>query len=382
MPRLTDRSVSALKPNPGKRVATFDTVVPGLCVRCTPTGHKTFALVTRFRGKQRWITLGRVGAITLANARDLAREALSRAHKGEDPRRRRSDTFAEIAARFVVEYARPRNRSWHETERIFRKYCGAWAARDVADITRRDVRELVETVAGEHGGIMSNRVLSTIRRMFTWALERDIIGESPAQGVRPLAKEVSRDRVLSDAELRAYWKATGALAYPWGPYFRVLALSGQRLSEAAGMRWSDVDIDRALWTIPAEANKSGRLHEVPLSEPVVDILRAVPRHSGPYVFTTGNGTVPISGIGRPKAALAEAMNCGNWTLHDLRRTFATTAARLGYPPHVIEKVLNHTSGSIRGVAAIYNRYSFDKEKRDALIGWGKYLVALVAPDRG
>ena len=136
------------------------------------------------------------------------------------------------------------------------------------------------------------------------------------------------------------------------------------------MRWADVDLDRALWTLPAALNKSGRLHEVPLSTPAVRILRAIPRRSGPYVFTTGDGSKPVSGFGRPKAKLAP----DSWRLHDLRRTFATTAARLGIAPHVVEKCLNHSGGTIRGVAAVYNRAGYDAEKRHALDAWAAHLA--------
>jgi integrase len=289
----------------------------------------------------------------------------------------RPDTVATIAARFIAEYAKPRNRSWRETERIFRVYVlPVWGGRDITTVARRDVRELLEAVARDHGPIMSNRTLSAVRKLFAWSLERDIVATSPAAGVRPVAKETSRDRVLSDDELRAFWHATAALAEPWGSFFRVLALTGQRLGEVAGMRWSDVDLDRALWTLPAALNKSGRLHEVPLSKPVAAILRGMPRRSGPFVFTTGDGSKPPAGFNRPKAAISGTMKTAErWTLHDLRRTFATTAARFGVAPHVVEKVLNHSGGTIRGVAAVYNRAGYDAEKRHALEAWARHLTA-------
>jgi integrase len=153
-------------------------------------------------------------------------------------------------------------------------------------------------------------------------------------------------------------------------------LSGQRLAEVAHMRWADVDLDRALWTLPAALNKSGRLHEVPLSAPAVDILAAMPR-LGPFVFT-GDGNKPISGFTGAKAALDRAMPAGtaSWVNHDLRRSFSTVSARLGIAPYVVEKVLNHSSGSIRGVAAVYNRHGYDAEKRRALDAWGRHLVGL------
>ena len=382
--KLTDRGIAALKPVAGKRLTVFDTVVPGFAVRVTEHGAKSFVLITRFQGRQRWITLGSVGATRLAQAREEARDALAMVRRGGriDPGAkpaavRPPDSFAVIAARFIEEYAKPRTKSWRETERIFRAYVSpVWGSRDITSIARRDVRELLEAVARDHGGVMSNRTFSAIRKLFAWSLERDIVPLSPVAGVHPVAKEISRDRVLSDAELRAFWQATGELAEPWGPFFRVLALTGQRLGEVAGMRWADIDLDRALWTLPARANKSGRLHEVPLSGPAASILGNIARHSGPHVFTTGDGSKPISGFSRPKDAITAAMPPGpRWTPHDLRRSFATTAARLGTPPHVVEKVLNHSGGTIRGVAAIYNRAGYDAEKRRALEAWARHLTA-------
>jgi integrase len=217
--------------------------------------------------------------------------------------------------------------------------------------------------------------LSAVRKLFAWSLERDILTANPAAGVRPIAREVSRDRMLSDGELRAFWRATGELRAPWGPFYRMLCLTGQRLSEVARMRWCDVDVDRAVWTLPRELTKTDCRHEVPLSPPALEILAAMPR-LGPFVFTTGDK--PISGFTGAKAALDEAMPAGTapWTNHDLRRTFATVSARLGIAPHVVEKTLNHASGSIRGVAAIYNRHGYDAEKRRCLDAWGRHLIGL------
>jgi integrase len=225
---------------------------------------------------------------------------------------------------------------------------------------------------------MANRVLAAVRKLFAWSLERDIVSASPAAGVRPVAKETSRDRVLNDGELRAFWRATGEMRTPWGQFFRVLALTGQRLREVAHMRWSDIDLDGAVWTLPRELTKTDRAHEVPLSGPVVEILAAMPRFSGPHVFTTGDGNKPIGDFTGAKEALDRAMPAGTppWTNHDLRRSFATVSARLGIAPHIVEKVLNHSSGSIRGVAAVYNRHGYDIEKRRALDAWARHLVGL------
>ena len=385
--RLTERSIASLKPGyrPGPpggkdikaaRYTVFDAIVPSFAVRVTESGHKSFVVITTHaKGEQRWITLGTVGNTTLADARKRARELLALAESGVDPTAKveAPPTYADIVARFIAEYAKPRNRRWHDAERILTKYPAGWLSRPIADIAKHEVRELLETVARDHGPVMSNRVLSAVRKLFAWALERDIIKLSPAAGVRPVAREVSRDRVLSDAELRAFWRATGAMAYPWGAYYRMLALTGQRLSEVARMRWQD--IEGAMWTLPREATKTDQRHEVPLSGPALAILQELPRGVGPFVFSTGDGTKAIRDLSGPHERLEQAMPGEHWTPHDLRRTFASVAARLGTLPHVVEKVLNHSGGTIRGVAAIYNRYGYDAEKRAALDAWGAFLTS-------
>ena len=385
---LTEKGIAALKPEPGKRVTVFDTIVPGLCVRVTERGVKSFTVIARHQGRQRWVTIGTVGAIGLADAREAAREALAKARRGEDPGAkpapiREADTFAKVAA-FVEKYAKRHNRSWAETERIFAVYVTpAWGKRDVRSITRRDVIELLETVARENGPIMSNRVLAAARKLFSWCVERDIVTANPCSHVTPLGKEVSRDRVLSDDELRVFWAAAGTLGEPWRSFFSTLALTGQRLGEVAGMRWPDVDLDRATWTLPREATKSDRAHEVPLSPEVVAILTALSRRSGPYVFTTGDGRKPVRGFSAAKRVLDAAMpGVAPWRLHDLRRTFATGAARSGIAPHVVEKALNHAGGVIAGVAAVYNRYGFETEKRRALEAWSAHVLGLIAERPG
>jgi integrase len=206
-----------------------------------------------------------------------------------------------------------------------------------------------------------------------WALDRGMIEVNPISGLKPPHKEQSRERVLSDEEIRTLWVAADAEGYPFGDALKFLILTGQRRGEVAAMRWSETDLDCRSWTIPAMRSKNGQSHEVPLSPPALRLLRSLPRFLGSdWVFTT-NGKSPISGFGRFKRRLQSTAGPETWRIHDIRRTVASGMARIGIEPHVVEKVLNHKSGIISGVAAVYNRYLYGTEKRNALERWADQL---------
>jgi integrase len=195
--------------------------------------------------------------------------------------------------------------------------------------------------------------------------------------VRPPVAERSRDRVLTDDEIVAFWRAAEAIGEPFGPLYRLLLLTGQRLREAAGMR--DAEISGDVWTIPAARAKNSEAHAVPLSTAAQGVLAGVRRIKGAgYVFTT-NGSSAVSGFAKAKARLDKAMGEGvePFVIHDLRRTAASGMARLGIPPHVVEAVLNHRTGTVSGVARVYNRFTYEAEKRAALESWGRYVLELV-----
>ena len=194
---------------------------------------------------------------------------------------------------------------------------------------------------------------------------------NPAAGVKPPAVEKSRDRVLSEDEIKAFWTGCDKLGWPFGPAFKLMLVTGQRRDEVAGIRWDDLNIENALWTLSRTQTKSDRLHEVPLSSLALEIIQSVPR-TGEHVFTT-NGRTPISGFSKAKRELDEAAKLADWRIHDLRRTVASGMARIGVAPHVIEKVLNHAGGQISGVAAIYNRHGYADEKAGALDAWSRVI---------
>jgi integrase len=241
------------------------------------------------------------------------------------------------------------------------------------------VRVLDEVVASGTP-YRANRALSALKKLMNWALDRGMIDVNPIAGLRPPHRERTRKHVLPDEDLAALLSAADAEGYPFGDAVKLLILTGQRRSEVAEMRWSEIDLERAVWTIPPARSKNGQSHDVPLSTSVVSLLRSLPRFlSSDFVFTT-TGRVPITGFGRMKRRLATAAGKTDWRIHDIRRTVASGMARIGVDPHVIEKVLNHKSGIISGVAAIYNRYGYEKEKRLALKKWAEYVRRISSDD--
>ncbi len=410
--RFSDRLLQSIKPPPaGERpVEHWDELVRGLGFRVGHSGTRSFHVMTRVHGRQVRQVIGPYPATKLKDAREEAGEIIRQARKGVNPREERRqarreaeraqrDTFAAVVEDFIEKYAKPRNRRWAETHRTFTvNVIPAWGKRPIASITRRDVIELLEKIDRERGPYMSNRTLAAVRRLFSWAVERDVIDTSPAANVKPVGKEVSRDRVLTDDELRAFWKATEGDDYPWAPFLRTLLLTAQRRSEVATMRWQDLDLDseKPLWSIPRELVKADRVHDVPVVPEIVGILKDLPRHQGPHVFTTGDGTAPISGFTLAKRRLDEKMveimheaeeeagddpetvELPRWTLHDLRRSAASHMAQLGFPPHVVGAVLNHSPGGTHGITAIYVRFRYDDERRQALEAWARQLEQIVA----
>jgi integrase len=387
MPKvLTVRAVDAARPT-GKRREIPDGLIPGLYLIVQPSGFKSWALRYRVNGRNAKHTIGPAGVLELAAARAAARLALATIAAGGDPaaskrtaRETVVETFEVVAKRFVERHARLRNKSWRESERILqREALPRWGNRPIGSITRADVIALLDAIVDRGAPIMANRTLEVVRRLFNWCVERGTLEASPCERVKDPAPNVRRDRVHSDDELRAIWKATDTLGYPFDPLVKLLILTGQRREEVAGMRWGELRADLALWTLPPERVKNKRVHEVPLSAPAREILAGLPRIDGAagFVFTTTGGS-PASGFSKAKKRLDGAVSppLAPWVLHDLRRTLASGMARLGVQMPTVEKILNHAGGSFAGVAGVYQRHDFAKEKRAALELWGRHVLAL------
>jgi integrase len=371
---LTAKVVENLKPALSRRVELRDTLLPGFGLRVTVKGRKSWFAIGRVRGRQVRHTIGTYPVVSLSDARAAARTIIGQMQLGayglqDEPA---PISFEAAIEEFISKYAKPKNRDWERTQSVLRKF-SSLNAKPLKDIKRADVVRILDDIVASGAPIRANRALAAIKKLFAWALDRGLVDVHPVLGLKPPAKENRRDRILTDAEVRSFWLATGELGYPFGPAIQLFLLTAQRRGEVTAMRWSNIDFDRRVWTIPASVAKNGRAHEVPLSAFVLEILAGLPRFAGSDLVFTTTGRTPVSGFGRVKYRLDKMMGASNWRFHDLRRTAASGMARLGVSPHVIEKVLNHVSGQISGVAAIYNRHGYEAEKRKALEEWAETL---------
>jgi integrase len=388
--RLTQLAVDKIVSPKAGRLEYFDAILPGFGLRVSNTGARSWILLFRVDGKLRRLTIGTAAEVPrVEDARLQARTALEAAATGNDParqkvsdnetsRRRREDTVSAVVERHVARYCKPRNRSWRDTEQILVNHVvSRWGDRHIGSIARRDVRELLDDLAARGFGAGANRVLAATRKLFAWAMEQGIIDASPCVALQAPAVESERDRVLRDDELIVVWRAAEAMGGVAGAFVRMLALTGQRRDEVASIRRHDVDFDKGLWTLPREATKGDRSHEVPLAPLAGEILRSLP-DPGEWFFTT-TGDRPISGYSKIKARLDRLAPIEGWRFHDLRRTAGTGMARRGIAVSTISRVLNHKEG---GVTKIYNRYSYLDEKRHALDTWATHVSGLLTSSAG
>jgi integrase len=411
---LNDRILKAIKPaQPGKLYDVMDIIVPGLGVRVSDTGRRTFILVTRFPGSRNPTrrALGEYGELTLEKARHKARDWLELIRKGRDPKheeqhqrlmeqRKRANTFAAVAEDFIAEKL-PAERKGREVERdIRREFLPAWGNRPVVEIRPYDVRAVVKAAKDRGAPYQAFNLLATARRLFSWAIDQQVysLETSPCDRLKPKAiigRKVFRTRILDDDELRAFWRGTARLGYPYGPLFRILTLTGQRKSEVAEARWPEFDLARKLWTIPKGRMKADAPHVVPLSDDVIAILQSLPRfRKGDHLFSTTFGVKPVNGFSKVKERLDSRMlrswralgrvrgenrrkaEIDSWVIHDIRRTMRTGLSALPIPDLVRELVIAHTKPQLHKV---YDQHVYLDEKRRALDLWAAKLRSIVEP---
>lgn len=406
---LTAKQVQHMKADPTRRIEVPAGPPTGLYLVVHPSGSKAWAFRYRYRGRTRKLTLGQpYPETTLAAARAEAESKLEELENDIDPattqaieiQQQTPDGVKAVADEWLKRHVKPNaGRSHDEFDRLLKKeVLPLWKDKLITEISRPDVLRVLDTIVDREAPILANKVLAVMKSWFSWTVERGYIASSPAAELSPPSKIVSRDRVLDPAELVEVWKVSDALGYPVGPFIHFLILTAQRRGEVADMRWRDVDLDGALWTLPKEATKAGRIHDVPLSDAAVELLKNLPRFTkGDYIFTSTSGEKAINGFSKAKeridaatlkhrketAALAGAdvdkvKNLAAWTMHDLRRTAATLMAKSGVPPHVLAAILNHTPGSTQGVTHIYNRFRYSEERRAALQDWADYVLSLSA----
>ncbi|PLX37582.1 MAG: integrase [Hyphomicrobiales bacterium] len=373
--RLTPKTIDALPPAVNKRYEVHDKLLPGLHLRVSATGGKVFYVSKRINGHMKRIKIGSWPILTLHEARDKAHSLLRSielgryVEKAPHEEEQRMMTLGEVVPQFIELYAKQRTKDWKGSERVLLKFSSLFS-RPIDQIKRADVVRVLDTIIAGGAPTRANRALAAIKKLMNWCIDRGMIETSPVAHLKPPTKETARERVLSDAELNTCWRMAELEGFPFAQCVQLMILTGQRRGEVSGMRWSELDLEQGLWSLPSTRVKNSTAHIVPLAPSAVEIIRSVPRFQNTdFVFTT-TGTTPISGFGRLKERLDAAFaDAEDWRFHDLRRTMATNMAMLRVAPHIIEAVLNHKTGIVSGVAAIYNRHAYLDEKREALELW-------------
>jgi len=378
--RFTDPWIRSCPQPAAGRIEFADELCPGLHLRITSRGKRTFSAMVRVNGRLQRRTVGRYPALSLGEARNRTREMLRLASEGVDSRQPSGTmetrlTYSELVDVYYERHLQPSTKSaklirsnlrHHALRHLF--------TRPVAGISRAELIEVLDGVVAAGTPQAALNIHRKLKMLFTWAWKRDMIADNPCDRIPPPAKGVERDRVLSDSEIVAVWNAAGQLQVPFKQLVRLLMLTGQRRGEVSTMRWSDITDDT--WVIPRERVKKDRLHAVPLTLLSQQVLTELPRFvSGEFAISTCGGQRPSSGYSKMKKQLDELADIAPFTLHDLRRTVRSKLAELGVPREIARKVVNHEDGK---VDRIYNRHQYAAEKREALERWERHLQELLA----
>ena len=378
---LTKSAVDAL-PIQAKDNIYWDRSLPGFGVKVTPKGRKVFIVLYRAGGagsRLRKYTIGPYGRITLAMARGQAQKIFAARVDGRDPaaekqqakRRLVADRMEELIEAFIVQHVSRLRTAKRMERRLRMDVVGRWGNKSIHEIKKRDVIDLVTELL-QRGPGAARRALKDLKTFFRWCVGRGVIDFSPADGIPNPGNGRSRDRVLEDSELADIIRAGRTLGGPIGAIVEVLALTGQRRDEVTRMAWAEIDEPTRIWRIPAARCKNGKAHLVHLSDPVWKIIQQMPRTED-IVFAT-SGKKPFQNFTRAKRIVDRRSGVQGWCLHDFRRTAVSGMARLGILPHVADK---NQSGTISGVAAVYQRHEFLAERKQALERWAKHLVEIL-----
>jgi len=390
--KFTDRQIKALKPK-SDRYDAWETNGKGFGIRVSPTGKKRFIYMYRFKGVPRRITFGVYPEMTLAQAHEKHAKARQLLDKGKDPgteeqdkkaESKRSPTVRRLVEEYLEKYAKPNKRSWKEDERILNKdVVPRWGKRKARDITRRDIILLLDEIVERGALIQANRTLATIRKMYSFAMGRAILDASPCVAVPAPSKENKRDRVFNENEIKIFWDKldTAKMEKATGLALKLQLVTAQRKGEVATAEWKDFDIDTGWWTIPAEKAKNKLPHRVSLSPLAIKILEEIkvlskdscwllpsPRKGKHIAQTSIDHAVRLN---------SDHFGIDHFTPHDLRRTAASLMTSIQVPRSTVTKILNHAEN---GVTAVYDRYSYDPEKKVALNKWEKKLKLILKED--
>lgn len=382
--RLTHRSIDTL--TAGKWLTDYwDDRLPGFGVRVAQSGRKSF--IVRYSaadGRKRRLTLGAYPMLSLADARDKAREALAAVARGEDPQgkkkaERQAPTFGELAKVYLERHAKVKKRRWREDERVLRvDLLPHWKRRKAKSIGRQDVSELLDGIVARGAPIMANRVKALISKIYNFGIGRGMVEHNPCLGVPMPAKARQRDRVLSEDEIRSLWGVLDHEDLVMAATFKMRLLTAQRGVEVLAMRWEHIDGD--WWTIPAEVAKNGLTHRVPLAPQVQSLLDELRPVTGGSVWVFASPRrkgAHITAVQKAAERIAKRAEV-DFVPHDLRRTAASFMTSMGISRLVVSKILNHVES---GITAVYDRHSYDAEKRQALVRWAGKMDEILGHGR-
>ncbi|MDH3700730.1 MAG: tyrosine-type recombinase/integrase [Alphaproteobacteria bacterium] len=384
--RLTDKGISALKAKP-QRYEVWEDGKTGLGIRVSPAGRKSFVYMYRHEGKPRRMTLGAYPRLSLSDARVLYAQARQSKEKGQDPAathvarkiaERQAETVSDLIEEYLSKHARPNKRSANEDERALRKDVEPeWGRKKAKAIKRRDVIKLIDEIVDRGSPIQANRTLAVIRRMFNFAIERDIIDATPCAMVKAPTKEQARDRVLSPDEIKTLWLglSDAKMIRQIQIALKLMLVTAQRRDEVISAKKAEFNLNEAIWELPGDRLKNKRAHRVPLSDLALNILKEAWELSGEsdWLFPnpkTGKPVTP-SAVSHAVRNNLECIGLTNVRPHDLRRTAASSMTELGISRLVVAKILNHSDGS---VTAVYDRYEYGPEKKRALDAWANRIL--------
>lgn len=410
--RFTDPMVERIKPPATGRVEYGDELCPGLLLRVTERGVRSFSVIYKvvgeggisktgrpLKGKQHRITLGQWPALKLPEARQQAREIVSAALEGRDVRevrraenlQRATNTLENVVERFIKLHAKPNVKSWQNIERVLGLHVlPRWGDRPIRDIRRSDIHQLIDQIVADGKVGTAREVRKHLSSLFNWAVDRELALDNPVYGMTraDLKNNHEAGRSLADDELRAIWNAAGELGYPFGAMYQLLILTGQRRNEWANAKYAEVNWEQKWLEVPRGRYKGGRDHIVPLSGMACTILETIPQWTSPdpYLFSTTDSKRPISGFSRAKSRLDKSAEqhlrrlagdkgaeLKRYRVHDFRVTCETRLANLGFSQEIRDAVLGHAKP---GLQKTYNKHDYMDEKRTALDAYTRHILEL------
>lgn len=399
MARFTDRYIKGLQPKAKRYEVRGER---GFAIWVAPSGTKTWMFVYTFKGKKRRITLGTYPGMSLKDAGEAAKEMRECLERGVDPiewkeeqdrkkeeaKRKEANIpiVSELVKGYIEKWAKPRKRTWPEDARMLHKdVVPVWGKRKAKDITRYDVIKLLEGMQERGATITANRTLAVIRKMFNWGAENGLVDTSPCAGIRAPVQENRRDKVLTVDEIKSFWNGLDNASMAEGSRLalKLQFYTSQRKGEVVAATWDEFDLTERIWTIPPPHSKNKMPHRVPLSDGAMMILEQIKMLVGDskWLFPSPRGGkhVAATSIDHVIRRNLDKFGAGQFTPHDLRRTAASHMTGMGISRLVVSKVLNHAEA---GVTAVYDRHSYDREKRQALEAWGRKLDTIIADESG